>query len=170
MHVLQVLTGKETEIKRCLRDIGIEAYVPQERYSIRSGGVWKDQLKTVFPSYVFVSLNLIYTDYYRIKKVTGVIRLLELNGGAATELTKAEEKMIRSICSNDEPMPISNVEIEGDRITPLDGPLKTYSDAGYDIKYDKHQRKALLFPLDSINKEIKLSFHAVIKSPSTSSG
>lgn len=170
MYVLQVLTGQETEIRSCLEDIGIVAYVPQEVYTIRSGGAWKEQIKTLFPSYVFVALDLVHKDYYRIRQISGIIRFLELNGGAATALTTEEEKRIRSICSENKPLPVSHVEICGDRITPIDGPLKTYSDAGYDIKYDRHRRRARLFALDSIHKEIVLSFHAIIKSPSIPCG
>lgn len=163
MYVLQVLTGREIEIKSCLTDIGIEAYVPQEEILLRSGGKWKSQLKTVFPSYVFIALDLVHKDYYRIRQVSGIIRFLELNGGAAASLTKDEEKLIRSVCSGEKPLPVSNVMVVGDKVTPLDGPLKTYSDAGYDIKYDKHKRQARLIILDSIQKEINLSFN--IKSP-----
>ena len=40
MYVLQVLTGRETEICGKLRRAGITAYCPQERRQIRRGGRW----------------------------------------------------------------------------------------------------------------------------------
>ena len=166
MYVLQVLTGKEMEIRGCLLDIGIETHVPREEYTIRSGGKWAHRIRTVFPSYVFVALDNVTRDYYRIRQVTGIIRFLELNGGAATALTPDEERLIRPF--GDRIVPISHVRLEGDRCIPLDGPLKIYSDAGMDIRYDKHRRQATVFRLPSIGQDAKLSF--AIKSPNSARG
>lgn len=169
MYVLQVLTGKEQEIRRCLEEKGIEAYVPLEERVIRTGGKWLSRIYTLIPSYVFVSIGNIGVDYYRIRQVTGIIRFLELHAGAATDLTPAEEKFIRSICSGGRPAPISRVEIRDGRIVPLDGPLKIYGGAGYPIRYDKHRRLAKVFTLGSIQKEIYLSFD-IVQTPETFRG
>lgn len=168
MYVLQVLTGKEMQIRGCLLDIGIEAHVPQEEYTIRSGGKWISRIRTLFPSYVFVALDQIAQDYYRIRQVTGIIRFLELNGGAATALTPEEERLIRPF--GDHVAPVSRVLQEGDRLIPLDGPLKIYSDAGMDIRYDRHRRQATVFRLPSIDRDAVLSFALCIKSPNNARG
>ena len=168
MYVLQVLTGQETEIRKCLRDCGIEAHVPQEERRIRTGGRWITRLYTLIPSYIFVELANIGVDYYRLRRITGVIRLLELNGGEATALTAPEEKFIRSLCSEDRPAPVSTVWVENGRITPLDGPLKLYADARYPIRYNLHQRRALIYTIESIGRKVILSFD--VKSPTTAGG
>ena len=168
MYVLQVLTGQETEIRKCLRDCGIEAHVPQEERLIRTGGRWITHLYTLIPSYIFVELSNIGVDYYRIRQVSGVIRLLELNGGVATALTGPEEKFIRSLCAEDRPAPVSTVQVDGGHIIPIDGPLKHYKDDGYPIRYNLHQRRALIYNLESIGKKIVLSFD--VKSPTTPRG
>ena len=168
MYVLQVLTGKETEIRECLQNCGIKAHVPQEERLIRTGGRWITRLYTLIPSYIFVELSDIGVDYYRIRNVSGVIRLLELNGGVATALTGPEEKFIRSICSQDLPAPVSIVEVEDGHIIPLVGPLKHYRDSGYPIRYNLHQRRALIYNLESIGKKVVLSFD--VKSPITPRG
>lgn len=47
MYVLQVLTGRETEICGKLRRAGISAYCPQERRQIRRGGRWQERYRAV---------------------------------------------------------------------------------------------------------------------------
>lgn len=167
MYVLQVLTGKEMQIRGCLLDIGVETYVPQEESIIRSGGKWLTRIRTVFPSYVFVALDNVTRDYYRIRQVTGIIRFLELNGGAATALTREEERLIRPFGNH--VAPVSQVLQDGDRLIPLAGPLKIYSDAGMDIRYDRHRRQATVFRLPSINRDAVLSF-TFAKSPNNARG
>lgn len=169
MYVLQVLTGKETPIRLCLHDIGIEAFVPQEERLIRVGGKWTNRLYTLFPSYVFVALDQVGMDYYRIRQVTGIIRFLELHGGAATSLSTQEERFIRGMCHDGRPAPVSHVILDGDKIVPLDGPLKVYGNAGYDIRYDRHAHRARIYTLDSIKQDVWLSFD-IIKSPDPARG
>ena len=171
MYVLQVLTGEEMQIRGCLLDIGVEAHVPQEIRLIRSGGRWQTRTYTLIPSYVFVALDNVTRDYYRIRQVTGIIRFLELNGGAATALTPPEEQFIRAF--GDKPAPVSHISIDGDRIIMLDGPLKVYSDAGRNIRFNMHRRQATVFKLDSIGKDILLSFNIdnnIDKSPTSTRG
>lgn len=63
MYVLQVLTGRETEICGKLRRAGITAYCPQERRQIRRGGRWQEQLYTLYPSYLFIQVNDVIRVY-----------------------------------------------------------------------------------------------------------
>lgn len=156
MYVLQCLTGRELEIKSCLTDIGIDAYVPEERLTVRRGGRWHDELRVLLPSYIFVALDLVAKDYYRIRQVSGIIRFLELSGGHSAALTPDEERFIRECCHD--ALPISQVKIESGRIVPLDGPLKHYADESCAIRYDRHGRRAVVKTLNTIHKDITLSF------------
>jgi transcription antitermination factor NusG len=170
-YVLQVLTGQEIEIREQLRELGIEVHVPQEERTIRSGGKWISRVYTLFTSYVFVMLNDVKVDYYTIKKLSGVIRFLELHSGGAGTLTEQETDYILKICEGDEPVNASNVTRKDNLVVPLDGPLKGYSDMGIPIKYDFHQRRAYLnLSLFGVEKEITLSFHLVLKSSITAGG
>ena len=82
MYVLQVLTGRETEICGKLRRAGITAYCPQERRQIRRGGRWQEQLYTLYPSYLFIQVNDVIRVYYAIRKENGVLYWLGATKGA----------------------------------------------------------------------------------------
>ena len=85
MYVLQVLTGRETEICGKLRRAGITAYCPQERRQIRRGGRWQEQLYTLYPSYLFIQVNDVIRVYYAIRKENGVLYWLGATKGGAAE-------------------------------------------------------------------------------------
>ena len=57
IYVLQIQTGKETEVCASLKHIGIKAYAPCERIIIRRGGLWTKMLKLLFPGYVFTDIE-----------------------------------------------------------------------------------------------------------------
>ena len=84
MYVLQVLTGRETEICGKLRRAGITAYCPQERRQIRRGGRWQEQLYTLYPSYLFIQVNDVIRVYYAIRKENGVLYWLGAGPGTAS--------------------------------------------------------------------------------------
>lgn len=169
MYVLQVYTGKEIEIAGCIRNIGIPAYAPQEARLIRRGGTWREEARTLLPGYVFINLDSVAEDYYRLRQISGIVRFLELNGGRAVALTEPEARMILSWCSGGT-APVSTVLVEGNTVTPLDGPLKVYANAGRPIKYNLHRRQATIFRLATIGKDLVLSFYATFKSPVNTRG
>lgn len=113
-------------------------------------------MRVLLPSYIFVALDLVAKDYYRIRQVSGIIRFLELSGGRSAALTKDEERFIRECCHD--LLPVSQVKIENGHVVPLTGPLKHYADEGCTIRYDRHARRAVVRTLETIGKDITLSF------------
>ena len=73
MYVLQVLTGRETEICGKLRRAGITAYCPQERRQIRRGGRWQEQLLHAVPVVSVYPGQCVIRVYYAIRKENGVL-------------------------------------------------------------------------------------------------
>jgi transcription antitermination factor NusG len=159
LYVLQVLTGKEIEIRDHLIGLGMTAYVPRETVMLHCGGIWSEEERIVFSSYVFVELCFSGEKYYSLRKIDGVLRLLELQNGEAAALTGIEAKNILLMCPTENPLPLSTVEIVDGNPVTVSGILKEYADKGMSIKYDKHRRRATLFiPFMGEWKKISLSF------------
>ena len=61
-YVLQVITGREAEVKNLLECQGYKVLVPLTTKLIRRKGCWHKSLDTVFTGYVFLKLNYNWTD------------------------------------------------------------------------------------------------------------
>lgn len=92
-YVLQVQTGKETDILKRLESRGIKAVVPVENRLIRKGGKWIQQEYVVFAGYVFIYLCYDWCKYYAMSGIPGIIRILG-GGTSPTALSKNETKFI----------------------------------------------------------------------------
>ncbi|ADU26087.1 transcription termination/antitermination NusG family protein [Ethanoligenens harbinense] len=158
MYVLQVLSGAEKDVRAALLDQGIPAYAPEENRQIRSGGIWQTRPYLLFGGYVFVVVGNVCAMYYRIRRVPGVLRWLELHAGDATALLPDEEALIRRIGSQTFESHVR--QLAGDTFEPVDGPLKEYADAGVRILYNRRQRRAFVFePLSMMhNRCLRMSF------------
>ncbi len=152
-YVLHVLTGSEPEVKRRLMENGVTAVVLREMVVIRQGGKWVEQLRTVFPGYVFVYLMLTDEVYYLLKRIPGAIRLLP-KGGAPMPLLKKDTLMLLSSGIADV-LPLSRVDFSGAEPRIISGPLKTWED--YIVKIDRHRRQAQLrVPVLGEGKDVTL--------------
>jgi hypothetical protein len=68
-YVLHVLTGTESEVQRRLQAEDITAAVLRETVCIRRRGKWAQELRTLFPGYVFLNIELTEDLYYIIRKI-----------------------------------------------------------------------------------------------------
>ncbi len=152
-YVLHVLTGSELEVRRRLREKEITAVVLQETVTFRRGGVWKKEVRTVFPGYVFIYLELTENIYYLIKGIPGAIRLLP-KGDRPQPLLKEDELLLLSWGANDI-LPLSQVDFSGKEPRILGGPLKEWEE--YIVKIDRRQRRAQLrVPVLGEGKDVTL--------------
>lgn len=74
MIVLHVLTGKEAEIREQLW--GFSPLLPMGMWEMRLKRVWTPIPHVVMPGYLFLDTGLTDHDYYRVKNVPGVIRVM----------------------------------------------------------------------------------------------
>lgn len=139
IYVLQIQTGKETEVCASLKHIGIKAYAPCERIIIRRGGLWTKMLKLLFPGYVFTDIEYSAEMFHRIKPVCGVIHFL----GSPTPLPEHEAEMINWLANGGEIIePSEAVVDENGSIIGFKGFLNGCEDK---IRYvNRRQKKALI--------------------------
>ena len=136
-YVAQVLTGKETNIRDEMQK-HCKSVVPQELMRERKNGVWKTVTKVLFPGYVFICLNSTLDSemYYKLKPIPGVIKFL----GDPSPLLDVEANLILRQVLDDDPLGISKVLKEGNKITVIEGPLKGLE--GQIIKIDGRRYRA----------------------------
>jgi len=137
-YVINCLTGREQEVKNHIQDAGIKAIVPRRVMTEQRCGAWRNVERVVFPSYVFVRAEMTPTDYYTIRYVPGVIRILDNN--RPKPLQEEEVTLILKLTMDGDPLGISEVFVEGGRVTVSDGPLKGLE--GNIIKLDARRFRA----------------------------
>lgn len=159
MYVLQVLTGRETEICGKLRRAWITAYCPQERRQIRRGGRWQEQLYTLYPSYLFIQVNDVIRVYYAIRKENGVLYWLGATKGAPEPLSEDEEANILWL-AGDGPLPPSKAVRRPDgELDFTSGPLKRLAELeALRSVLVRERRATAVLPLHGIEHKIRLSF------------
>ena len=159
MYILQVLTGRETEICGKLRRAGITAYCPQERRQIRRGGRWQERLYTLYPSYLFIQVNDVIRVYYAIRKEDGVLYWLGATKGAPEPLSEDEEANILWL-AGDGPLPPSKAVRRPDgELDFTSGPLKRLAELeALRSVLVRERRATAVLPLHGIEHKIRLSF------------
>lgn len=125
-YVAQVLTGKEEDVRQRLQEKDIKTIVPRRLLLERRSGEWCRVERAVFPGYVFIlTPNFDAEMYHRVKFVPGVIRIL---GDAQGPIPVQEEEvtLLLKMTRDGDPLGISEVFVEGTKVTVLSGPLKGY--------------------------------------------
>lgn len=157
MHVIQVLTGKESDIAGKLKEFGIRALVPKENRLIRSGGAWSQREYVLFTGYVFLDMTYDADGYYQVKGIPGVVRFLG-DARNPSRLSRLEEEWIRLLTGKENaPIEPTVVRLEGDgSIKALTGVLEKFENRI--IRYDKRNRKAAFeITVCGEKKEVQLS-------------
>lgn len=156
-YVIQVMTGKETDIARELKKQGIRALVPKENRLIRSGGSWIGKEYILFSSYVFLDMTYNAENYYKVKNLPGVIRFLG-DSRNPSRLSYLEAEWICLLTGEDNaPIEPTLVRIgEDGSLKAVDGILERFENRV--TKVDKRNRKAT-FEITICNekKEVQLS-------------
>ena len=137
-YVLQVATGREQEIERRLRRIGIDAIVSTETLLIHKGGRWTPKESLLFPGYVFVQILFDPDIYYRITDIPGVIRFLP--GPQAEKLSDQEAAHIAYLGSA--VLGPSLVDFSNGEPVILKGVLKSLEKQI--VRFNRRQRRATL--------------------------
>ncbi len=138
-YVLQVSTGKETEVRNLLERQGYKVLVPLTQKLIRRKGSWHKSLDIVFTGYVFIKLNYSWIDYYNICKCRSVIKILG-GGYAPVPLSDNEIMNVRKL---DMLRFISKAKFDSNgNMIPLSGILSEFKDCLISIK--RRQKRAVI--------------------------
>lgn len=95
-YVAQVMTGSEAEVVKRLTDAKVQAIAPVQVLHERRHGVWRPVRRTVFPSYVFLRVGMSPRNYYFVKQLPRVIRLLGDDGPQAVPDEQMETVLLFS--------------------------------------------------------------------------
>lgn len=158
MYVIQVVTGQEEAIAGRLNGQGIRTLVPKENRMIRSGGAWLKKEYILFSSYVFLDMAFNADNYYRIKKLPGVIRFLGSDRSSPSRLSWLEAEWILQLAGKkDAPVEPSVVRAgEDGRLIVVDGVLGKFRNRI--IRYDKRSRRVTVeLTMFNEKKEVQLS-------------
>ncbi|MCR4435372.1 MAG: antiterminator LoaP [Clostridiales bacterium] len=125
-YALFVMTGEEDRVKERLRfrlrNREFNILVPKRRLREKKQGLWETKIRTLFPGYVLVNGRMEVEDYYSLKGVPGLIKVLKDKSGLL-EIADHEIGVIKRLMCNGEIMGSSSILMEGGRIIVTDGPL-----------------------------------------------
>lgn len=140
MYVLQIKSGCEISACQELRKQGFDAVLPTVREFIRRGGKWDIYEKIIFTQYLFIRFEPSEDNYYKIRKIDGVVRFLSYN----QPLKYSEQKYIEWLENDGKPIEPSKIYVtpNGDKMI-MSGILRNYS--GNEIDYNLRRRKASIF-------------------------
>jgi len=125
-YALFVVTGEEDKVKERLNYKFSDRFrflVPKRRLRERKNGKWFFNTRVLFPGYVLVNGNIDIDDYYSLKNVPGLIRLLR-SGNDILKVDNDEIYLISKLmCNGGEIIEFSTVLVENGKVVVVDGPL-----------------------------------------------
>jgi transcriptional antiterminator NusG len=124
-YALFVLTGSEDKVKKRLdyRFQGeLRIVVPKRKLRERRNGKWHNVIRTLFPGYVLLNGEMSVDNYYRLKRVPGLLGLLK-SGYDPAPIDYWEMEVINRLICNNETVGYSNVLMENGKVVVVDGPL-----------------------------------------------
>lgn len=138
-YALFVATGEEENVRQRLEyrfKEKFDIFIPRRRLRERVFGSWKFVVRSLFPGYVLLSGSVCVEDYYAMKTVPGIIRLLRSDFGLVP-IRPEEIFVLRRLICNGETIGISNVLVENQRIRVVDGPLVDLEGLVQSVNYRK---------------------------------
>ncbi len=159
MYVLQVRSGYEFSVCEELKRQELDVVLPVRQEFIRRGGKWSIYEKIIFTQYVFLRFELNEENYYRIKKIDGIVRFLGFENGILQSLNHLEQKYIEWLWNDGKPVEPSKIYVtpSGDKMI-MSGILRKYS--GDEIEYNLRQRKANIF-IDIAERRHKITLPVI---------
>ncbi len=136
MYVIQTKPNQEDYLLWQLKHIGVNAYCPTERLTIRSKGKWYSQEKKIFSGYIFLETEYSAELYQKIKRLSGFIRFL----GEPSELPDNEAEQIKYLCNNGKPITVSKYIQNGKSFVFISGILSKTSDFEILKMYPRQKR------------------------------
>ncbi|RKJ42857.1 antiterminator LoaP [bacterium 1XD8-76] len=164
-YVIQVYTGRETEIaSQCREQVieeGEDIFIPLVERMTKVGGEMTMVKARLFPGYVFIETGDVEDMYLRLKKIKAMTRLLK-TGEEITSLYPEEEAYLKKLGDEEHVVRYSEGFFEGDKLVVTSGALKNYE--GQIKKVLRHKRLVVLeVPLLGRKVEVTLGLGVVEK-------
>lgn len=159
-YAVQVQTNQEEKIiskatkELCNREKQLKFIFPKRLLKIRKQSITKNELKPIFPGYLFIETESIdHTFYQTIRSIHGFIRFLNSNNDIVA-LSGKDLAILEHFMQFGNIITSSTVYFdENDRIVVSEGPLKGLE--GLIIKVDKRKHRAKV-KMDFANDSILL--------------
>lgn len=75
-YAIKITSGKETQVERMLREMGIEAMAPRYKLMERRKGRWREKEKFLLAGYVLIHAEMTATLWQRLKNMWYVLYIL----------------------------------------------------------------------------------------------
>ena len=171
-YVLHTYSGHENRVKSSLeqrviamgmKDKVEDILVPTQEVAEIKGGKRKVSVKTSFPGYVLVRMDLDNDLWYVVKSTPGVMGFV----GSATQPTPLEDEEVESILNvaehgvEEEVKHLIDISI-GDKAKIIDGPFTGFSGVVDEINEEKSKLK-LMISIFGRSTPVELEFFQVEK-------
>jgi len=125
-HAVYVLSGNEEPVREkieyALGGYGVRAVVPKRRIMERKEGKWHERIRTLFPGYILLQGKIDVPEYYILKTVPGLVRILR-DDCQLYRIYPEEIEIISRLMCNGDIIGTSVAFREGDKVIITDGPL-----------------------------------------------
>lgn len=124
-YALFVVTGEEEKVKERIKyrfKDELRILVPKRKLRERRKGKWVHCIKTLFPGYIILNGDIGYTEYYRLKGIPGLLKLLR-GGYDPLKIDYDEMAILNRLICNSETIGFSSVFEENGKVVVVDGPL-----------------------------------------------
>jgi transcriptional antiterminator NusG len=166
---LQVWTGNESRFiamaPRVLLDEGGRLLWPRRSLRIRRGGIWRDAVAPIFPSYLFLQCSSLDPGLFTaLRQTPGFIRFLPTNE-AAVPLEANDQELLTHFLGFGEVVEKSSAYFdENQRIRVVSGPLKSLE--GKIIRVDRRKGRARVrLEMYEDSFEVDFGFEALDAAP-----
>ena len=145
-YALFVATGEEDNVKERLEyrfGDELRILVPKRKLRERKNGKWEHKIRTLFPGYVLVNGEIGVEEYYRMKNIPGLLKLLRSEHDPL-KIHEGEMEVLNKLICNSDTIGFSNVLIENGKVVVTDGPLVSMEGQIVSINKRKGRAKVLL--------------------------
>lgn len=130
-YAVFVRCGKEEKVRARMQykfeDIGfndITFIIPKLILRERKGGIWHEREKTLLPGYVLINGEMNHEKLAVLRNVPDFIKFLK-TGEEIRPIPEEEIFVLGTLMQEGETIGLSDVILEGDQVTVLEGPLKS---------------------------------------------
>lgn len=125
-YALFTMTGEEEKVRERLqyrlKEKDLKVVIPKRKLRERKDGIWRQKIRTLFPGYIFLYGLMNMEDYYLLKNVPGLIKVLK-NDNEPCIIDEREIRVIGTLIKDSEIIEPSSAIIEGGQVIIKDGPL-----------------------------------------------
>lgn len=151
-YALHTRSNFEARVYNCLKNKGIESFLPQMLVNSRRKDRRKKILVPLFKGYIFTKTVLSPEKHLEIVKSAGVVRLLGING-KPVPLYQHEVSNLMILNGSDLPFQEENYMCEGDRVRIVEGPFEGLTGI---VKHRKGKADRLVVSVDVLMRSVSV--------------